>query len=70
MGLIIGQLAIKAGWRDVHVAPWDLPETICQNIIYKNKLFFNDLSSKFNRSFKRARYPKRFKCEAITEANQ
>ena len=39
MRLIIGLLAIKAGWRDAHIAPWDLPETICQNIIYKNKLF-------------------------------
>ena len=46
MRLIIGQLPIKAGWRD-HVAP------ICQNIIYKTSIVFNDLSSKFNRSLRR-----------------
>ena len=47
MRLIIGQLLIKAGWRDNHVAP------ICQNIIYKTPIVFNDLSSKFNRSLRR-----------------
>ena len=38
MRLIIGQLAIKAGWRDSHVAPWDLTEAIYQKI-YKKQLF-------------------------------
>ena len=46
MRLILGQFPIKAGWRDAHVAPWDLAEAICQNI-YKNPIVFNGLSSKF-----------------------
>ena len=52
MRLIIGQLPIKAGWIDAHVAPWDLAKAICQNIIYK-KPIFNGLSSKFNPSLRR-----------------
>ena len=49
MRLIIGQLPIKAGWIDSHVAPGDLAEGICQSIIYKKKtIVFNGLSSKFN----------------------
>ena len=54
MRLIIGQLPIKAEWRDAHVAPWDLAEAICQNIIYKKPIVFNGLSSKFDPSLKRA----------------
>ena len=33
MRLTTGQLPIKAGWRDVQIAPWDLAEAICQDII-------------------------------------
>ena len=40
MRLIIGQLSIKAGWRDAHVALWDLPEATCQNIIYRKPIVF------------------------------
>ena len=54
MRLIIGQLPIKAGWRDAHVVPWDLAEAIWQNIIYKKPIVFNGLSSKFDPSLKRA----------------
>ena len=39
MRLIIGQLPITAGWRDAHVAAWNLAEAIWQNIIYKKQLF-------------------------------
>ena len=41
---------MKIGWRDAHVATWDLAEAIFQNIIYKKQIAFNGLSSKFNRS--------------------
>ena len=54
MRLIIGQLPIKAGWKDAHVAPWDLIEAICQNIIYKKLIVVNGLSSKFNLSLRGA----------------
>ena len=50
MRLIIGQLPIKAKWRDAHVAPWDLTEAVYQNIIHKTPI----LSSKFNPSLKRS----------------
>ena len=52
MRLILGQFPIKAGWRDAHVAPWDLAEAICQNI-YKNPIVFNGQSSKSNPSLRR-----------------
>ena len=54
MRLIIEQLPKKVGWRDAQVASWDLAEAICQNIIYKNPIVFNGLSSKFNPSLRRA----------------
>ena len=54
MRLIIGQLPIKAGWRDAHITPWDLKEAICQNIISKKAIVFNGLSSKFKLSLRRA----------------
>ena len=55
MRLKSGQLPIKVVWRNAHVAPWDLAAVICQNIIYKKKtIVFNDLSSKFNPSLRRA----------------
>ena len=54
MRLIIQQLPIKAGWRDAHLAPWDLAKAIFQNIIYKKPIVFNGLSSTFNQSLRRA----------------
>ena len=54
MRLIIGQLPIKAGWKDAHVAPWDFIEAICQNTIYKKLIVVNGLSSKFNLSLRGA----------------
>ena len=46
---------IKAGRRDAYVAPWDLAEAICLNIIHKKPIVFNGLSSKFNPSLRGAR---------------
>ena len=46
---------IKAEWGDAYVAPWDLAEAICLNIIHKKPIFFNGLSSKFNPSLRGAR---------------
>ena len=54
MRLTIGQLPIKAGWRDAHITTWDLKEAICQNIISKKAIVFNGLSSKFKLSLRRA----------------
>ena len=55
MKLSIGQLPIKAGWKDAHVIPWDLADlAICQNIIYKKPIVFNVLSPKFNPYLRRA----------------
>ena len=54
MGLIIGQLLIKAGWGDAHVTPWNLVKAICHNIIYKKPIVFDGISSKFNPSIGRA----------------
>ena len=54
MGLIIGQLLIKAGWGDAHITPWNLAKAICHNIIYKKPIVFYSLSSKFNPSIGRA----------------
>ena len=54
MRLIIGQLTIKTGCRDAHLASWDLTGAICKNIIYKKPIVFNGLSSKFNPSLRRA----------------
>ena len=61
MRLIIGQLPIKAGWRDAHITPWDLKEAICQNIISKKAIVFNGLSSKFKLSLRRAGSAPKFK---------
>ena len=55
MRLIIRQFPLKAGWRDAHVAPWDLAEGICQNIIHNKPIVFNGLSPKFNPSLRGAR---------------
>ena len=52
MRLVTRQLLIKAGWRDGHIASWDLAEAICQNI-YKKPIVFNSLSSKFIPSLRR-----------------
>ena len=38
MRLIFGQLSIKGGWGDAHVASWDLAKAICQNIISKKSI--------------------------------
>ena len=61
MRLIIGQLPIKAGWRDFHLAPWDLAEAFCQNIIYKKPIVFNGLSSKCKPSLTRTGSASKFK---------
>ena len=43
--------------------------TICQNNAYRNQLFFNGLPSKSNPTLNLTVSPKRFKCEAILQAN-
>ena len=50
MRLKSGQLLIKVVSRNAHVAPWDLAEVICQNIIYEKTIVFNGLSLKFKRA--------------------
>ena len=53
MRLIIGQLPIRTGLKDAHVASWDLAQAICQNIIYKKSIVFHGLS-KFKLSLRKA----------------
>ena len=54
MRLIIGQLPIKAGWIDAHVAPWNLGEGISKTLSTKKPIAINGLSSKFDPSLRRA----------------
>ena len=39
MRLIVEQLPIKPGWRDAHVAPWDLVQAIWQKHLQKTNCF-------------------------------
>ena len=38
MRLIFGELPIKAGWGDAHLASWDLAKAICENSISKKSI--------------------------------